>query len=767
VSRAQRRTWRGALALASTLGFVFALSSSCRSTSVPPPRSPADPGSQARATPPPPAPGLPGDDLVRLAPAPSVRIGVITGARRISVGSDAGVVVWGQDAEGRWTGRRAEVARATFVAVVPEGAVLPAGLPRFRVQVGSFTDEAGARTVASRVESTVRLPSVVGRFSESGRYQVRVGEFTSREEAQGKATELHRAGFPGSFVTEDAKAIPAGKVRLLESGDEFVRAVALPVGAGRLDADGTAYRGALEVRPGASGLLTLVNLVGREDYLMGVVPNELSPQAFPEIEALKAQAVAARTYVEKNRGQFAAQGYDICATPACQVYKGASSESDLSSRAVRETGGIVASYGGAPINALYTSTCGGHTEDGGNVFDDGPPYLRGVVCAPERASLAALRTSVVPRALDDDADLTRGTALLVALGVVEPRLYTASVRKGIPTDGEIRAWTGRLTGTLRRKGCDPSVDASLARRGNFFQYLVGTLCWDERGARLLAPGDPAYLLALEDKGALTREGERQAAALLLSEGIVSPFPDNTLRPGTALTRAQVVVLLTRAAERAGLPDLVSASFQKIDGSGLELLHGEEREHHPVDPALRLFRNLDGAVAAASEVALTVGDDVRYVVRDGRIVFLEVVQARKGASADRDSRYYRWEVRLTPAAVADGVARYGKVGTVRDLEPRRIGVSGRVVELVVRGSDGDLLLRGLKVRWGLGLRENLFVIDRERDAKGTIERFVFTGKGWGHGVGLCQVGAFGMAQAGANYEQILKHYYSGIALQGLD
>jgi stage II sporulation protein D len=56
-----------------------------------------------------------------------------------------------------------------------------------------------------------------------------------------------------------------------------------------------------------------------------------------------------------------------------------------------------------------------------------------------------------------------------------------------------------------------------------------------------------------------------------------------------------------------------------------------------------------------------------------------------------------------------------------------------------------------------------VIDRETDAKGAVERFVFTGKGWGHGVGLCQVGAFGMAQAGATYEQILRHYYSGISL----
>jgi stage II sporulation protein D len=104
-----------------------------------------------------------------------------------------------------------------------------------------------------------------------------------------------------------------------------------------------------------------------------------------------------------------------------------------------------------------------------------------------------------------------------------------------------------------------------------------------------------------------------------------------------------------------------------------------------------------------------------------------------------------------------------VGTVTDLLPRRLGISGRVVELAVTGTGGELLLKGLQVRWGLGLRENLFVVDRERDSAGAVERFVFTGKGWGHGVGLCQVGAFGMAQSGSTYDTILRHYYTGIHL----
>jgi stage II sporulation protein D len=182
--------------------------------------------------------------------------------------------------------------------------------------------------------------------------------------------------------------------------------------------------------------------------------------------------------------------------------------------------------------------------------------------------------------------------------------------------------------------------------------------------------------------------------------------------------------------------------------------------------VRLFRDLEGVRAAASELTLAVGDQVRYVMDDGKVVFLEGQQSRKGVSADRDSRYYRWEVRMTPAEIGKAIVKYGSVAAVKDVVPRRVGVSGRVVELAVLGGRDreEVVLKGLKVRWGLGLRENLFVIDRETDARGAVERFVFTGKGWGHGVGLCQVGAFGMARAGSHFEDILKHYYTGIALQ---
>src|SRR5213080_4334931 len=130
------------------------------------------------------------------------------------------------------------------------------------------------------------------------------------------------------------------------------------------------FRGKIEVFANTHGSVTVVNVIGLEDYVRGVVPNELS---YPALEALKAQAIAARTYAVKNRGQFGSEGFDLLPTTRSQVYRGLTSETSLTSRAVEETRGVIATYKGEPINALYTSTCGGRTEDAENIFNEAAP----------------------------------------------------------------------------------------------------------------------------------------------------------------------------------------------------------------------------------------------------------------------------------------------------------------------------------------------------------------------------------------------------------
>ncbi len=144
---------------------------------------------------------------------------------------------------------------------------------------------------------------------------------------------------------------------------------------------GGLYRGRILVYLNDRGSLNLINELPLEDYLRGVVPREMGPELYDDLEGLKAQAVAARSYAVRNFGEFAAEGYDICATPRCQVYGGRGAEHPLSDRAVSETAGQILVHDGEPVDALYSSTCGGHTEDVGVVFPlKSEPYLRAVSC---------------------------------------------------------------------------------------------------------------------------------------------------------------------------------------------------------------------------------------------------------------------------------------------------------------------------------------------------------------------------------------------------
>jgi stage II sporulation protein D len=546
-----------------------------------------------------------------------------------------------------------------------------------------------------------------------------------------------------------------------------------------LTADARPYRGLMEVRPARDRSLTVVNVINVEEYLRGVVPNELSPVAFPEIEAHKAQAVAARTWVLSHLGDYSSKGYDVCATQACQVYRGQGTEQPLTDAAIEETRGVIATWRGRPIHAYYTSTCGGHTEDGVTIFDDRAPYLRGVICAPESSARHRLHTTAEPRRGASESPAgSRSLALLEALDVIGPEPMAIEALGGVATDEEIRGWMGRLHGALQRSGCESPVTGGLARRGSFAEFAVASVCWASPSGA--APGpvaegeDEPLATDSESTGAEApvENAEERALALLVREGLLPPGPDGSIEAEAdeanhadeAMTRGEALDVLAGLAETIGTPAWRGGALAGFAEGQITVLRGEQAETFALDPDAWLFRSLDGIHAGVSELTLTVGDEVSYVTRDGRVVYLEVPQTRRGAEAvSQSSRYYRWEAQLTPADIAHKIARYGSVGQVRDIVPRRLGVSGRVVELEVQGTTGALLLKGLKVRWGLGLRENLFVIDRETDSLGQVERFVISGKGWGHGVGLCQVGSFGMAQAGSTYEQILKHYYSGIRL----
>jgi stage II sporulation protein D len=534
------------------------------------------------------------------------------------------------------------------------------------------------------------------------------------------------------------------------------------------------YRGRLEVFTNLNGSLTVVNVVGLEDYVRGVVPNELSPGGYGALEALKAQAVAARTYAVSYRGQFTAAGFDLLPTIRSQVYGGLSTEHPLSTRAVEETRGMIATYRGEPINALYTSTCGGRTEHAENIFNGEPvPYLRGRECSAHlaHASLAQnlIQTTREMNSLraPEHAASARESALLAVHGFrVAPRLSDEWLAAAVSAE-EVRALLEVAARLARRATASlpPAVGNDATRPPGFSSALLYTLDGESRADVLLSADDVRYLLDFRDAADIPAQN-RADVAMLLRDGHLALHTDATLRPRQPLTRARAMHTVVRLLEARGLFALQKATARPPVGGAFVVRAGKSPERAiTLAPDAYLFRAFGEGLFQTRGAQVVGGEPVTYHTdARGAVDYLELHAPPKGASAERVSPYTTWTTTLSAAEVANRLARRtGRIGTLVDLRVVSRGVSRRALDLEITGTSGTAHVRGGRIRSALGLREQLFVIDRKYDESGRVASFIFTGRGWGHGVGMCQVGAYGMARAGLGYEQILKNYYTGIDL----
>lgn len=151
------------------------------------------------------------------------------------------------------------------------------------------------------------------------------------------------------------------------------------------------YRGRIEITATTTGLL-VVNRLGIEDYLAGVVNTEMGRRAPGEEAALEAQAIVSRTFAFRAFGRWRTQGFDLVSSIADQAYAGVGTETSMGRAAVAATRGVVITYAGQPVEAFFHSTCGGRTAEGGETFINGDlPYLQSVSdAAPSGQSWCAI-----------------------------------------------------------------------------------------------------------------------------------------------------------------------------------------------------------------------------------------------------------------------------------------------------------------------------------------------------------------------------------------
>jgi stage II sporulation protein D len=140
--------------------------------------------------------------------------------------------------------------------------------------------------------------------------------------------------------------------------------------------EGLPYRGGLSFRPNAGNTFNVINRLGVEEYLYGVVNSEMGYKN--PAEALKAQAVAARSYALTKRDTHTDDGFDLCAGAHCQLYKGHADEHAEIVAAVDATAGLELYHGDAVVSGNYFKNSGGYTQNSEDVWSEALPYLRGV-----------------------------------------------------------------------------------------------------------------------------------------------------------------------------------------------------------------------------------------------------------------------------------------------------------------------------------------------------------------------------------------------------
>ncbi len=437
------------------------------------------------------------------------------------------------------------------------------------------------------------------------------------------------------------------------------------------------YRGALFLIENKNKML-IINKLPVEDYLLGVVPKEMGPKKYPSLEALKAQAIVARSYgifkIKKPMNKF----YDLCATPTCQVYGGASAEAELSNKAVKETKGIVLiDEKGDVVEAFYMATCGGHLAYGKDIFPLGEN-------SKDFPSKPCFELPFFEIKSNFKTELKKEGALLSLL-------WNGDFKFGIEKYFGIKEKKDFCRGFLnffkeRGKDCKSLFSLPLFK-DLYISYLKG-----EKGENLLWQlAYKIYFLKGEIKN-------------------------------------------------------LSGIFSYLLEDKIYLL--QEENPFCLNKNTILFLKKNNEFLNIEKLKIYPADKINLTLYNDNILSIEKEEPMIEEYADGRAEKARWLIFLKKEEIASKL----NLKKVEKIEVLKKSTEGRVLKLKIEGEKKEVFLERLDVRFKLGLPEILFEILEAPDG------WYFYGSGWGHGVGLCQEGAFGMASFGLSFEYILNYYY---------
>jgi len=718
---------------------AFALACSSANPPAPPPVL-----SGAAAPPPPqqqrsPNALTPIASLSKTIPAPRIRVGMLSDQSSFTFDRiDGGYFIS--------TNAGASTLRRGFTVTAP----LREAPVRYAVQVAAISNEDSATDFVKKVQTETgqRVDMIFDAGAANGGiYRILAGDFPDAASANPLRDQLMQRGYAQEMLVVRRPSDQPFEKRIEITDDEGDKTtitaesiLVMPATEQTISIKDKPYRTAVRVFVNSRGLLNIINELGLEDYLKGVVPAEMGPKVFDELEALKAQAVAARTYAVRRMNQFRTEGFDICPGPACQAYLGFSGEDALSSRAVTDTAGLVMTYQGQLIDALYTATCGGETSDVATMFPGrNDPYLKRTRCVELEMLTLAGRS--------DSGMLTEQQ--------VNARVFAAQANLAeSPTWSapEVEAAVAPLLSGA------PAPPPASSRRGDVLRYLGEVLHFSADAKTLTLPEDRKYFFPQSGSD----DSAYLAAAFLIKYGMWPAQEIDHIDLNAAMPREELFAILNGWMRKHEMLNDATGKIASLDGRKVTIKADGKLTSYTLPAGIPIFRRLGDRFEEYTSVPVMIGD--RAVVQlnaKKQPVALIVVGNYDGAAFDRTSSFSNWTRSYRADELVKSINNRNPITQLIDLRPVTVDASQRIAEMEVTAEGGrKFMLRGLPVRWSLNVPDNLFVYEKTKDADG-VDRYTFYGKGWGHGVGMCQVGAYGMAFRGWTFDRILKQYYAGI------
>ncbi len=380
---------------------------------------------------------------------------------------------------------------------------------------GSYATFAEAQGAASAYQGG--FPACIG-----GVFYSRIGNYTTREKAVEAQAALASQGVEASLkgTTEyGISVVITGTNTILFQYDDLGQGTGLGMEA---NAGGPGeyvtlskrctYVGGFRFERVSGGSLTVVNLLDFEDYIKGVVPHEMS-NSWP-IEALKAQAVAARSYALSLGSKHSKYHFDICAETHCQAYSGRTRAGSNSDAAVDQTAGQVAMWNGRIAQTAYYSSNGGASESSSTVWGSNQanyPYLVGKADPYEAASgvqndytKTVDSATLASKLKAAGCDVGGGVASIAVTSLTDsgnPKLVTFTGINGKSYPLSSRAVVGMLGLSSYRYGFDTAAVStpsgpsgpSLSVNGNPVNGLDGLYAVDGSG-NIVPVGEDAYVI---------------------------------------------------------------------------------------------------------------------------------------------------------------------------------------------------------------------------------------------------------------------------------